>query len=567
MNAQELKLLRLLEFFKYFTLIGSKITISSINEWVEYKNNFGNLLNLDMPEGPLMLKIRNCRFNLQRPKESSSGKCSITIDLSRDDEGNQDPNKVMKPSEIFTIGSGSSFKKLYIFHSDEFRLEYMERKTALINNILSTQLSNDTFWSHPYSVLIQTPQDYGHFESFMSMPYGSSEATGTWKYYFNNAVVEAVEDHNFNNFLKYDPRIWAEELSLDDRVKILKYLVADPNWGGNSFEGLNGPQFFSQLVITVKEDQKVLLYENFFNDSSILFRNSMSKLQGYEEEKLEVILFLLKSFWQKISEDDNYINQIENLTEDKIMPVFYWRESYSTAYRQQGPIIYSDYYSSGVTIYKIDIRYQGYKNALYRLSNGTIVENFSFSYETMVGGFCCSPVLADVGLMRGRIYPLPAFAIVEMHKIFSEKIAFSQLVSDIVNVVSVMLPFFKLVQGIKVLGNLTTIGLAMMGIVLDNSNLSETLKGDPVGERFLYSYIFISTFYSGKGIYKSAQVNKLFMFSDYETLMNLWGLFQNTQLYIYLNTQEEDYNLKNEFKVMKNNMIEYEKTYNRMNNN
>lgn len=563
MNAQELKLLRTLEFIKYLTLKGKQVIYSSIEQRTHYAGGTSGL-TLSLPEGDqggLILKIKNYRVNYKRP--TGEGKCSITVDWNKDDNGGGAANGGMKPSKTSIMNNGN---KLFVFHSVEFRAMSVEQKAAQ-NNEIDTHLNTGGFWLHLYSVLIEIIQENGHFESFMSMPYGSDESTGTWKYYFNNAVVEAVEDHNFNNFLKYDPRIWAEELSLDDRVKILKYLVADPNWGGNSFEGLNGPQFFSQLVITVKEDQKVLLYENFFNDSSILFRNSMSKLQGYEEEKLEVILFLLKSFWQKISEDDNYINQIENLTEDKIMPVFYWRESYSTAYRQQGPIIYSDYYSSGVTIYKIDIRYQGYKNALYRLSNGTIVENFSFSYETMVGGFCCSPVLADVGLMRGRIYPLPAFAIVEMHKIFSEKIAFSQLVSDIVNVVSVMLPFFKLVQGIKVLGNLTTIGLSMMGIVLDNSNLSETLKGDPVGERFLYSYIFISTFYSGKGIYKSAQVNKLFMFSDYETLMNLWGLFQNTQLYIYLNTQEEDYNLKNEFKVMKNNMIEYEKTYNRMNNN
>lgn len=571
MNAQELKLLRHIELNKYFTLKGSKVTLSSIAEYVNFKNNNGNDLVLDLPEGDLIVRIKNYRVNLKRP--NGAGKCSIIMDWGRDDEGNYAPDGGMKPSKIYTIGMGSTLKKLYVFHSNEFR--GLTNQAELIENLEDTLVAG-TFWKHSYSVLIQTPQEYGHFEAFMSMKYGEPILTGggdpvydityypysieayesyTWKYFFNKAVGEAVKNHDFNNFLKYDSRIWAEELSLDNRVEILKYLATEEYWGVLDFDGLNEAQFFLELVTTVKEGHKVALYEAIFANGAELYRSCITKLNGYSNEKLKVITFLLNCFYDKISspEDlDNYLTQIENLPENRIIPILSWKLANSP--HSVGSLILKEYLSTGVKINSIKINIRAEQSPIgvfqepYLLTDKSSLDGSIFSYETILGGFACL-TLENAGFALGRIYPFPAFALFEINSIFSEKYSFQQLLSSMINAISLILPFFRIVQGISVGANLRSLGLTITGTFINDSGLYTRIMNDPdgKGKAFLYAYTFVTTIYGVKDV---ADSYKMYRLMDIDGLMGAYQLFQDTQTYIDIMNLPNDDEEKIQFLLM-----------------
>ena len=217
MNGQELQLLRRLEYIKYITLTQGRVKHSSNSERIHYSDG-NNGLTLNTPEG-LTLKIINFRINYKRP--DGEGKCFITIDWARDDNGNYGANYAMTPS--LPIKNMANGNKLFIFHSDQFR-DLPEENRNYYNSEIDNFLNIGGFWLHQYSILIEIEQENGHFQAFMNMEYGSESSVGTWKYFFTQALNQALDtvNPNINDLLKYDFRIFQNEISNLNRNYLLE---------------------------------------------------------------------------------------------------------------------------------------------------------------------------------------------------------------------------------------------------------------------------------------------------------------------------------------------------------
>lgn len=589
MNEQELQLLRKLEYIKYITLTTGRIIHSSTAERTHFDNGSG-VLTLNTPEG-LTLKIKNFRINYKRP--DGEGKCSITIDWARDDEGNLGANYAMVPS--LPIKEMTNGNKLFVFHSEQFRA-LPEENRNYYNSEIDNYINSGGFWLHIYSVLIEISQENGHFQSFMSMEYGEqlftsgSEPTpvydldyypynievfetGTWKYYFNKSVGDALKHQNFENFLKYDSRILKSELTLENRKKILEYLVNEEYWGNADFDGLNEAEFYFSLLESTDESDIIEIYEYFFQNYATFFINSMSKLSSFEDIKLKVIVFLLRCFYKKMSVGYNNIiqNQLENLSEENIIPFIGVKKSFSAGYATLGPNIQVEYTSTGVKIVDLKIYVNIFNDTAnsptspkdYKLSNGNQLVNNIYSYETMLGGYCCTNNndAIKVGLMQGRIYPFPAFALFSIDQIFTKEISLLTVMTDFANIAGVFIPFFKVIQGISVFANLTAMGFSLIGNTLDQG-LSDIIKGSEEGRKFLIIYNFITTFYSVKGVKGSYSSLGVYMIKDVESLLDAWGVFQGTQFFINLENLNNENPVKKEFNKLKIEMQDFQQIVN-----
>ena len=242
MNEQELQLLRKLEFIKYITLTTGRIIHSSTAERTHFDNGSG-VLTLNTPEG-LTLKIKNFRINYKRP--DGEGKCSITIDWARDDQGNLGANYAMVPS--LPIKEMTNGNKLFVFHSEQFRA-LPEENRNYYNSEIDNYINSGGFWLHIYSVLIEISQENGHFQAFMNMEYGSDTAIGTWRYFFKQALDQALANSNpsIDNLLKYDPRILQREIKESEIYNLLE-----------KFDVLNLPPdvILNLLDTTIAKDNK-----------------------------------------------------------------------------------------------------------------------------------------------------------------------------------------------------------------------------------------------------------------------------------------------------------------------
>lgn len=252
MNGQELQLLRRLEYIKYITLTQGRVKHSSNSERIHYSDG-NNGLTLNTPEG-LTLKIINFRINYKRP--DGEGKCFITIDWARDDNGNYGANYAMTPS--LPIKNMANGNKLFIFHSDQFR-DLPEENRNYYNSEIDNFLNIGGFWLHQYSILIEIEQENGHFQAFMNMEYGSESSVGTWKYFFTQALNQALDtvNPNINNLLKYDSRILPSELNFNQLIQILE-----------KFEVLNLENDFILGMFNVKDDSLAVQLLNYLRSSS-----------------------------------------------------------------------------------------------------------------------------------------------------------------------------------------------------------------------------------------------------------------------------------------------------------
>lgn len=242
MNERELQLLRKLEYIKYITLTTGRIIHSSTAERTHFDNGSG-VLTLNTPEG-LTLKIKNFRINYKRP--DGEGKCSITIDWARDDEGNLGANYAMIPS--LPIKEMTNGNKLFVFHSEQFRA-LPEENRNYYNSEIDNYIDSGGFWLHIYSALIEISQENGHFQAFMNMEYGSDTAIGTWRYFFKQALDQALANSNpsIDNLLKYDPRILQREIKESEIYNLLE-----------KFDVLNLPPdvILNLLDTTIAKDNK-----------------------------------------------------------------------------------------------------------------------------------------------------------------------------------------------------------------------------------------------------------------------------------------------------------------------
>lgn len=547
----------LLESLKYLLFLGSRsVTFTGDGNFL--KKAPGDYEEVLTPEGlTLQIQIIHARTNVLgvtdsynknealRSGNKLTGPLPSNLFGSIDDVNNIPAQNLQQG--VFCYHNIAQGYKIYVFAY----LEYYRRYASYSGqNILELEVKNTL---HTRDLMIYglsfvvTTASIPAFETFLSMPLGDYYTPNTWKYYFNQSINEGLAG-NFDKFLMYDPSIRLLELMFSRRVEMLNYIAAFEHWGSWDFDGQDEADIFLDLVISVPEDEKVALYNSFFNiqviegEETTLFINAMKSenLGSFSEIKLQVVIFLLQCWYKKISEEglaSSIENQVMNLPVNRIIPII-GRKTYENMLtgaptQPNGPVVQSEFIIEGVRINRI-IMYiapmvgddpvpEDYK------VHGEVLDGTVFPYEMILGGVPFYPE-EKLGLQAGRVYPFPAFALFAIDEALSEKISILNIIGGIAGIAGIFIPFFRLAQGLALAENLTALGLGILGFQID-AGFGEILKAEeaqPQGHIFLMAFNFITAYYGGTGLYDAYKTYRALMIKDYESFLNAWGLYQNT---------------------------------------
>lgn len=234
----DFSLIHTLEFVKYHTLFGRAIKHSSPSaEYVDYED-----VQIDTPEGKSFL-VKNMRFNYFKPQEKED--CYLKVKWG---------NTVMEPS-LSEDTNNPTNDKVYIFHSEQFDALDTETKQSEII-FFKNNVSKGGFWGHAFSVVIQIDGDSkDKFEEFMNLPYGDEKTTGSWKERFNHAL-ENAKNGDPTSLLLYDPRIFENEISIDDKIILLKKYIDEIDFS---------PEFILGILKTNDKKQAIRIYNEIQN--------------------------------------------------------------------------------------------------------------------------------------------------------------------------------------------------------------------------------------------------------------------------------------------------------------
>lgn len=561
MNNKEKEVLRLLSMFKYLTLKGNKNKISYSGMFFSQSS-----LSLEIPENSLtepdVDKIEISRLQINFNGQHNKIKRTITVDFGY---GNS-IEKEMKKSQGLTEYNANFYK--YVFYSDEYR-RLTDKKQMEFWSEFTKYNQEPTYARTSYlfkCVVIQihvTKKTI--FETYMNRPYGSPNIPDSWKYYFNQAVIEALAG-DFARLDKYDYKIYKDEISLVDRKNLLIKLT-EQFWGDWDGDGLNEFQMFRNLVESCPDSHKAGLYNAFFEksagESAKLYRTafSSSKLGKSLPDKIAVLTWLIQTFYfiQSASDLNIIQNKIINLPQDKIIPIFN-ETILHFKHVEAGPDHKIDYLPNGIRLNDIEIIHVKTTNIKerreltssdnrpikkkYTLPNGTRFNGKIFEYNEIIGGYACFNKI-DIGIVQGKIYALPAFAIFEIHDIFllKNKISFYDLVGKLINIAAIIIPFFKLVQGTKVMVNLLAFAIGVSEFILTDDFIRKVKQSNNnAAIAFVYSYKFFVTFYGIKNLRKAYKTHKMFMVKDCESLIELWGQANTIKFFVeYKNMNDPDY--------------------------
>lgn len=580
MNDKELELLRKLEFIKYKTLVGKKIKHSNDSEIIHMTSGSSGFV-LNTPEG-MVLNVTDFIVNHKNPHDK--GKCSIIVNWSENDDSDINDEKIIKPSVELTINDpGSIFngRKLFVFHSEEFRDLPTADKTIQISQLTNSYLR----WFHQYSVLIILTPANNDFQEFMDMEYGEQSFTlgsepmpvydyyydpysivvytnNSWKYFFNKAVGDALKFNNFENLLKYDFRIWKDELILENRVNLIEYFVDQQYWGILDFDGLNEQKITFELIVNISEEDKFSFYNEIFSNGGELFKKIQEKFD--DDYNLKFGFFLIEIFYKNISQQNtqNLINDLENFSIDKIIPVIsdLYKESLLNS-ANIGAIINYEYNTNGIKLNHVQIGkvILHPSTGNYTVSNFEyeILQNKEYNFDETVLALCVRDKLS-AGLIKGKCYPIPAFAIPLFHNGLSEKFTLTDLISNIFDVLGIIFPFFRLAQGFAIA---EVIGLTLGYTGIISGNFKNILLSSESGKNFLFYFNFVNTIYSGKGVYDAWNNYGLLMIKDYDGLSSAWSVFQGTSTYtdLVIDNQDEFIQIKNKMEKISVDIINLKK--------
>ncbi|MGQ2981879.1 hypothetical protein [Flavobacterium sp.] len=550
----------LMESMKYLLFLGSRsVTFTGDGNFL--KKAPGDYEEVLTPEGlTLQIQIIHARTNVLgvtdsynknealRAGNKLTGPLPTNLFGSIDDVNNIPAQNLQQG--VFCYHNTAQGYKIYVFAY----LEYYRRYASYSGqNILELEVKNTL---HTRDLMIYglsfvvTTASISAFETFLSMPMGDYYTPNTWKYYFNQSINEGLAG-NFDKFLMYDPAIRLLELMFSRRVEMLNYIAAFEHWGSWDFDGQNEADIFLDLVISVPEDEKVALYNSFFNvqviegEETTLFINAMqsANLGSYPEIKLQIVIFLLQCWYKKISEEGDIANvesQVRNLPANRIIPIIGEKLIENTVAgptQTIGPEIQSEFLPTGVLINRILIYTRENINDNYLTQkdytvDGETLDGTVFAYSTILGGVPFYPA-EILGLQAGRIYPFPAFALFAIDEALTKKISVLQIIGNIAGIAGIFIPFFRLAQGLALAENLTALGLGILGFQID-AGFGEILKAEeaqPQGLIFLMAFNFITAYYGKTGLYDAYRTYGPLMIKDYESFLNVWGLYQNTSFF------------------------------------
>lgn len=554
MNNKEKEVLRLLSMFKYLTLKGKKNKISYSGMYFSQSS-----LTLEISENSLtepdVDKIEISRLQINFNGQHNKIKRTITVDFGY---GNS-IEKEMKKSQGLTEYNANFYK--YVFYSDEYRRLTVKKQMEFWSEF--TKYNQEPTYART-SYLFKCVVIQIHvtkktiFETFMNRPYGSPTTPDSWKYYFNQAVIKA-KDGNFTHLDKYHHDIYKLEITAEDRVALLKKLVHQ-YWGLLDGDGLREPRIFANLVSTCPDNHKLQLYNAFFAESAKLYRETFNNWKInhnlYKTECSEVLFWLIETFYSTRTETqlNEIYNQMQNLPEKKIIPIleYFDLRDINKVY-PIGPSFKIEYKEEGIYLKNYEKGYfmngKGRYTEDFYLSDGSKLHGQTFGYSDIIAGLACAS-RPECGIMRGKVYPFPAFAVFELHDFLSPRKSITDLLNLVFSYASIFVPFFKLVQGIKVISNLLFLGMGYTDIILNDQLVKKVLKSnDHHAKMFLYSYKLITTFYNIKdalnivsNFTKAHKTYKHIFIKDIEELITIWGVAQTYPFLKNLqNSGDEEY--------------------------
>ncbi|MDF0720554.1 hypothetical protein P0M11_11150 [Kaistella sp. PBT33-4] len=515
-------LIHTLEFVKYFTFSNSVVTHHSPSaEYVDYEN-----VQIVTPEG-LTFKIKNMRFNYFKPLEKNIDS-HIKVNWG---------DIIMQPS-LNESTQNPSQDHIYIFHSNQFKNLPLDIQQSEIN-FFNTHVTTGGFWGHIYSIVIQVEggNSATSFWNFMNM------TKSEWMWNFLNVLNNAIyTTHSINELIKYPPRVIIEVLRSDpqnlgtNKLKDIISLIIS-YWNGtlSNISDEDKMELLFELMKLVSEDEAEEIYNHFFENGSYRFLQVRALLN--DGDMLAFNMHLMKIYYMKI-DMATYENEIRNLPKDHLIPIisedipFGWQTLLTV-----GPTPYFEMLSSGLKINEIKFHVYNIGNKppvieLVGLENPfSIIQNKYYAYNEIIGLMPCFD-RKELGLMRGMVYPIPAFAFEAFHKGLSKYYTIWDYINDLSNAAGIVFPFFKVIQAEAIVKNLFAIMIGEIGLFLDTSTgkqFSQKIQSTEKGKTFLYTYYFVSGFWGnleqGKTIVDAFRKNKFKAMYDFENLLSAWGAF------------------------------------------
>jgi len=311
-----------------------------------------------------------------------------------------------------------------------------------------------------------------------------------------------------------------------------------------------------ELMKLVSEDEAEEIYNHFFDNGSYRFLQVRALLN--DGDMLAFNMHLMKIYYMKI-DMATYENEIRNLPQDHIIPIINEtnKVSYWPTLLTVGPIPNYEMNDYGLKINEIRffVYNIGAKPPVKELTGNFnpfhIIQNKFYDYDEIIGLLCCFD-REEVGLMRGMIYPVPAFAFEAFYKGLSQYYTVDNFLTDLSNAAGIIFPFFKILQAESIVYNVLLLLVGEIGLLLDSpimKKFSDKLESTPKGKVFLYTYYFVSgswgSLEEGKILVEAFRKNKVRAIFDFENLLAVWGIYKDSTDFASIANDPDIQELKN----------------------
>lgn len=496
---------------------------------------------------------------------------------------------LMTPSIIQEhIKDGNSFRR-YIFPSE---LEYNYK---IYNDWLQTTLKDiGQRYSRQRSMTILVEQSSTPgFESFLN------ESLTDWRSRFTTDTINA-KSGNFNWFSLYDSKIYEYELSFEDRISILNYMVYSLDWDyifegyGGGINGVDEYELFASLITSTSKDDGKKFYDYMFTIDSL---TGKTNLLVYKEKLSDDKLYdaLLKTLMKFFYSEKSIAELISGFRDYLLYPIGLYEKlgsSYATfnlktdEYVDPGSYILGVKYKisteenidTGKLIIRVNSAYRYKENTrLYRLefedfNSIGANEVWNFDEVLYVTSFLSNQKLEGLNIPYGSVMPIPAFALPWLVERNNETEDIIDLIEEAATYTGIIFPVFQISEGVSVIYNIIGIGFTLVNNALDAGLRNQILQyddfqsnalGQPYtkGINALETYYLFSTIFGGislRNAIKNAE-NKIKVLLEFETLLGIKGTLDDINSFMELRHPGENVDSLN---IIRNQMNQLQIDYN-----
>lgn len=596
---------RLLELIKYFTFTnrkglsepGARIILTS-------KADVGKTEAIEEKEIELPSRIFNIEsLVIDYGAEYSSSRQSKEIKIyfgkkptegpvigsgpDREYKITTDPDGLMTPAitQEYTKG-GNSFTR-YIFPSDQDGT-YLH-SYAKYNDWYQTTLKDiDESYSRQLSItiLVESSSTTG-FESFLN------ESLTDWRSRFTTDTNNA-KSGNFNWFSLYDPKIYEKELSFEDRISILNYMVYSLSWpfifdGVPGVNGVDEYELFIALITSTSKEDGEKLYNYMFEVDSLTGNTNLDIYKEKLPEKLYdvVIKTIIKFFYSTKT-----LAQFKAEFRDYLLyPIGFYEKLGSRLTFNINTQEYDDEtgpYRLGVkydTSAFVDVDTGNLKikvNSAYRYKENYGLNRIEYEKFTFIGqneewnfdeilyvtSFLSNQKLDGIDIPNGSVMPIPAFALSWLVEKNEDTEDIIDLLEEGATLAGIFFPVLDIFIGVEAIYSIKSIyNILGLGFTLIGNTLSAGLKNQielydeykstslgytyTEGKDFLETYYLLSAIYGGislKNAIKEAKTieDKAKLLLDFETLLGAKAIVDDFNTFMDLKYPSEPNILKNE---------------------